>query len=339
MTKLIRQSILWITNGWEDLDHPKDTSLRLMQECLKIGARTFWGDFRTIHSCNGESHLTARAVLGQRQKLSKRVFEFAAPMRCRADDFDTIVYRVDPPIDNAYRHFLQILSRGVAGESSKKTTIINSPEVLLGSTSKIEALAMRAYIPPTLVDSQWEPFLNFGKSTGTTVAKPLHNCNRAGISWLTWSNRSEIRRSQEVLRLLTAGFREPVVLQQQVDGSDIREFRCWYANGAMVASARRDGCRTTTPYRAESFRVSPMNTHEKEVGQAIGDHLRNRRIHLAAADILNGYLLDLNFASPGLVVELERCLKTNVSRRIVETLLDVGDPRPKMTSDRQGPTL
>jgi glutathione synthase len=316
-----RQLILWVTDGWDELDHLRDTSLRLVRECLMLGVAAFWADYRTIHWDNGESFVDVSQVALNGSKLSGDPFVLYGATRCRPADFRAIIYRVDPPVDDAYRHSLQILS-AAAREARGKTTIVNAPGILLGSTSKLEILSMKGFIPPTLVSSQRELLQTFGESHGATVLKPLHQCNSVGISVLGWSAPQEMRRSERALRHLTREFTVPVLLQRRLV-KKLRELRCWYVSGSLIGFAKKSEDPLSNPTSATSFRPCAMTPREIAVSNAVRRHLRQRKIFLAAADILNGYLIDLNFASPGLIVEMEEALNANLSRRIVKGILNL----------------
>jgi glutathione synthase len=316
-------TILWITNPWEELDHPNDTSLRLMRECLAMGAQTFWADYRTVEWCDGGPFVAAAQARATKRQTFAPSFTLSQTRQCRSGDFRVIVYRVDPPVDDAYRHSLQILWAGVRNAHREQSVIVNAPEVLLGSASKLEVLAVNQFVPATLVSSQWDSLQKFGQSHGSTLLKPLHHCNGSGISRLEWSSPEDTRRSELALRHLTREFTEPVVLQQWLAADELREFRCWFLNGGLLAFARKNNDPLAERASVTSFQPCAMNSREIAVSQAVQRHLRRRRICLAAADLLNGFLIDLNFASPGLIVEMEDALNTNLSIPIVEAILSL----------------
>lgn len=106
-------------------------------------------------------------------------------------------------------------------------------------------------------------------------------------------------------------------MQKSVSKTINVEIRCWYLDGDLLASVRRGQSAGHMVTKCFSHRLSP---DEEIIALRIGEYLKRRGIRLAAADILNGYLLELNFASPGLLVETEHATKENLATQIIRRL-------------------
>jgi glutathione synthase/RimK-type ligase-like ATP-grasp enzyme len=65
---------------------------------------------------------------------------------------------------------------------------------------------------------------------------------------------------------------------------------------------------------------SELDEREKQAARKIGRHLRRRKIRLAAVDLIDGLVTDLNFTSPGLITQMETVLGENLARVILERL-------------------
>src|SRR4051794_2920955 len=105
---------LWITDPWDTLDHPRDTTLRLIEESLALGHESFICDVQSIRMEGGTGKkypvvLEARQVSGVFPGRSKAAFRLGEIKTYAPHEFKSLQYRVDPPIDHAYIHPLQLL--------------------------------------------------------------------------------------------------------------------------------------------------------------------------------------------------------------------------------------
>ena len=67
---------LWVLDPWKTLDHPKDTSLRLLQESLSEGHENWICDKNSIRLQNGNVVLDAQKALSVGQERKKNSFRF-----------------------------------------------------------------------------------------------------------------------------------------------------------------------------------------------------------------------------------------------------------------------
>jgi glutathione synthase/RimK-type ligase-like ATP-grasp enzyme len=303
--------MLWITSSWNSLDHPKDTTLRLMQEGLRLGVGTAWAPSNSIHIQNGRTYVWSRRLLEVGERRREVDFRFDRPTRILVEAFASVQMRVDPPIDTTYTNLLKMLA------SNKGPEIVNPASILLESTSKLEVARLSDVAPKTLIASDWKSLLEFGLSHHKTIMKPVHKLNNIGVKLLKWSNKSAVGRSKASISALSRGFRQPVVLQESVALPLDIELRWWYLDGKLLASVQR---RQTRQITAKTCLPHYLSSAELTLSGKISAHLKMRGIRLAAADILNGYLLELNFASPGLLVETEKALEENLSSIIIKRL-------------------
>jgi glutathione synthase len=233
------------------------------------------------------------------------------------DEIEAVLLRVDPPLDLAYLQTLQLLALGRAAQRRSRTTFINPIEVLLASTSKLEVLRIANACPPTVVSREWKRFDIFGRRQGRAIAKPLHSSQSTDVQRLEWRTRRGREEARRVLEALSVGFRHPVMLQQDLTGSD-DELRLWLLDGAPLAIARKAFLRGS---REEiGLCRTRLTAPQKNTVSILGRHLRSRGIRLAAVDMIGGQVIDLNYASPGMLIELEALTDSDLAGRIVRAL-------------------
>ncbi len=313
---------LWITDPWETLDHPRDTTLRLIEESVIQGHENFWCDVKTIRWADGAVTLDARLVETVYPGRAEASFRLGPAKTLSPRDLQSIQYRVDPPVDLAYLQPLQLLELACSVKDSK-TRIENPPRLLALGNEKLEAYSLTGLHPESVVSSQWQTLAAFGKKQKQTVLKPLHQAQSIGVELLDWTTPPSTEAARARIIEATEGYFRPVVLQQYLEAINQGETRLWFLDGKLLAHARK------VP-RAGEFRIDmdqgatlgrcELTPAEKKASLKIGKHLVNRKIRMAAVDLIDGLITDFNFTSPGLIVQMEALLGKNLAGTIIARL-------------------
>lgn len=131
-----RCRLFWITDPWETLVHPMDTTLRLMEEAVSLGVENCWADRASIRWAGDATLVDASRISSVRAGRSANAFAMLAREPLRPADFHRVVYRPDPPVDLAYLHALRMLGMDLdarcAMDGRCSTEIVNPPSVLAG---------------------------------------------------------------------------------------------------------------------------------------------------------------------------------------------------------------
>jgi glutathione synthase len=317
----MKHRILWITDPWTTLDHPKDTTLRLMEESLSLGIPTHWCDLRTIRYQEREVLLDGHALEGVFPGRKEKDFKLGPAQALAPAHFSQIHFRTDPPVDLAYLHPLQLLQLALGERLSAR--VVNPLPVLFGCNEKFQAAVLGELMPASIVSSQWETLNAFGQKRGQAVLKPLHEAQSHGVELLSWKTAEDAAHARELAGQLSGGFARPVILQQYLPGIAEGEQRLWFLDGKLLAYARKKP-------RAGTFKVdmdqggtlvhTDLDARSRKAAAKIGRQLKRQGIRLAAVDLIEGYVTDFNFTSPGLIVPMEQLLGENLARPILEAL-------------------
>lgn len=315
------KKFLWITDPWQTLDHPGDTSLRLAEECLNQGLDTYWCDVKSIRWQQGSvladvSHV--EAVVSCRKDKD---FEMSEPVPSEPREFFSIQYRPDPPVDLAYILPLQLLLLGTWGRKSSHIT--NPPASLVLANEKLEPSVLGDLMPSSLASCQWEVLSAFGHAEGRTVLKPLHDAQSHGVELLDWRSPSGLDQARRMLSQATQNFEKPVLLQKYLSEISAGEIRLWFLDGKLIAYVKRlplPGDFRVNSDRGSAVIKTSLSPKEKKVVPKISKLLKNRKIRLSAVDMVEGFVTDFNFTSPGLIPQIESCLSINLAKPIVKAL-------------------
>ncbi len=313
--------ILWITDPWETLDHRRDTTLRLMEEAKLKGLTQFWSNVRSIRLEGGRVLLDAQKVLSIAPERSPESFRFGKAQVLTPSDVTSIHYRTDPPIDLAYLHPLQLLKLGLTG--TRSTELINPASVLFQLNEKFEASKLGKIMPPSLVSSQWQKLLEFGKKERRTVLKPLFEAQSHGIHLLDWSSSDGIHQAKAKIETLSHEFSTPVLLQRYLEEILEGETRLWFLDGELLATAKKlpiPGDFRVDMDHGSLLAPTQLTRKQKRWVTPIAKHLKTHKIRFAAVDLIGDHLTDFNFTSPGLITLMEKSLQRNLAREIINRL-------------------
>jgi len=319
--------MLWVTDPWHTLDHPKDTSLRLMEEALRLQSkgtplRTYWCDVKSVRIEKGRVLCTAHELGRVHPGRSSQAFDWKTIKPREPHFFDRILYRTDPPVDHAYLHPLQMLHLGA--EKNKTTQIINPSLTLALGNEKFEATRLRAFTPPCVVSSMLSTLIEFGMSEGKSVLKPLFQAQSKGVELLEWETSAQIERSRDILKTATQQETQPVILQRYLAKIQDGEQRLWFLDGKLLACVRKvpkKGSFRIDMDRGGTLEKTRLNSKEQRAARAIGTLLSQHRIRLAAVDLIDGLITDFNHTSPGLLTPMEALLERNLAREVIQALL------------------
>jgi glutathione synthase len=314
--------LLFVTDPWSTLDHPRDTSLRLIEEAVRLGVSCAWADVRSVRWESGAGRLRAWKVASVRSARNARSFKLTGLGDRRPSDFDVVLYRPDPPVDLAYLHPLELVAMDMdqrPREDGRRPELVNPARVLLSRSEKL----VGSFMPPTIVASRWDDLARFGKAEGMTIAKPLHQCQSKDVELVCWSTPPARDHARVVLERLTDGFARPAVLQRFLPGILDGETRVWMVDGVMLAVVRKrssDGSYRIDMDKGGVLVPHTLNEGEERAIASVGAWLRREGVRLAAVDLIDGWVTDLNFTSPGLLTGMETVVGANLARAIVRAL-------------------
>lgn len=295
-------SFLWITDPWSTLDHSKDTTLRLMQEAIKMGIPTFWTASDILFS--GEfPDMVMTADFSNGIPNSFESFRFQPTSLSR---FQQIHDRIDPPVDD---HYCAILD-GLIQRGAREEQILNPPSMLKFQSEKIPPTELMHFAPKmTIVEKEADAFQAeiLFKSDSEIVSKPLNLAQSVGV--MKHPTPQSMEEWNQLCSTLTSGYSQKVLIEEYLPQIHDGETRLWFAGDHFIGALKK------YPKKAD-FRVlidegSKVEAHEltdmeKEMAKEIGASLKNHGVLMAAIDLIGNKICDFNITSPGLLMQLEK---------------------------------
>ncbi|HET6437948.1 MAG TPA: hypothetical protein VFG59_07800 [Anaeromyxobacter sp.] len=311
---------LWVTDAWETLDHPRDTTLRLIQEAISAGEDARWCDAGGLRFESGQVLARCRRVLAASPGREAPAWTLDPTSDLPLSSFDLVLYRVDPPVDRRYLEHLQLLAC-CAGRGGPE--LVNPAEALIRCSDKIGPFRLARLLPPTIVSSSWECLRAFGRAEGRTVLKPLGGAQSRGVQLLDWSTPDGLERARRAVELLSGGLQQPVLLQRFLPEIHDGEKRLWFVDGQLLAHVKKrpvQGTFLIDMDKGSSCLACDLTLAEQRLAVAVGEAFRAEGVRLAAVDTIAGQVTDWNLTSPGMLPTMERVLGRNLAGAVIRSL-------------------
>ncbi|QQR79813.1 MAG: hypothetical protein IPJ69_10770 [Deltaproteobacteria bacterium] len=245
-------------------------------------------------------------------ELQKRHFEiFLTSLedlnKIKPTDFDFILMRKDPPVDQKYLKACRTL------ETFHKTTpVINNPSVIRQWSEKSMILNFPQWIPPTIITKSFRQASIFLKKYGEVVLKPLNSYASKGIRLISSSRDIKNIKTSVMLQAYLAHIKtkgEKRIFM--VDGK---------AHGALLKIPSKKNF-LANPDLGARLSSTTLSLREKKMCREIGQFLKKNGIFFAGLDVIDEHLTEINFTSPGLLWEWNELTKQRHEKKIVNLMI------------------
>ncbi|RYZ62468.1 MAG: hypothetical protein EOP09_18790 [Proteobacteria bacterium] len=316
MSKRVSRKIpkrLFMTDPWDSLGFPNDTTLRIMQESKRLGERAFISDVNTVQWKDGKLTAVVRELKNEPESMAKDSFIWSEEKRQALTPFDQLFYRADPPVDLAYLFPLQLMK---LAELDRSVEIVNPLSALFSRSEKLECLFDPKFTPRTLITSEPTEMLAFLKRESTIVVKPMNTAQSRGVAVVKTPRELKAATQNSTTEINSL----PFVLQSYHASILQGEKRTWWVDGKLLAFAQKvpkTGQSIINMDQGGSVQATPLSAREKRALPAIAQRLKASKIRLAAIDLIDGLVTDYNFTSPGLLIQMEQVLGENLAKKLL----------------------
>ena len=164
----MNKKILIIMDPIESINIKKDTTYQLMLSAAKL-------NYELYYLIPNSLAIKSFEAVGEIAKLdiyhdSENFYKLSSPLKEGISNFDFVLMREDPPVDNNYIYKSFILDL----VKENKTKVINSGFALRNFNEKLITLNFPKYIPDTIVTSNKKDIENFKKKHQKIILKPLN---------------------------------------------------------------------------------------------------------------------------------------------------------------------
>ncbi|MEB3414957.1 glutathione synthase [Alteriqipengyuania sp. WL0013] len=296
-----------------------DSSFALMLAAQARGHEVWHYDVGSLaYETDGtpSGRITAHAAPVRVQRVEGDHFTMGERRRIDlARDIDVVLMRQDPPFHLGYISAAFLLDR------LKGTTLVaNDPREVVNAPEKMFVLDYARFMPPTLIARQLSDLVEFRKTHGAVVVKPLHGnggkaifridedgMNLSALSEVFNQTWPEPHMVQPFLPEVAEGDKRIVLVDGEVTGAINRfpgegEFRSNLAQGGHAEAAELTDC-------------------EQEICAAMGPELKKRGLVFVGIDVIGGkWLTEINVTSPTGIVAIDKFNGTDTPGLIWDAL-------------------
>jgi glutathione synthase len=293
---------LFVMDPITNVNPDKDSTFLLLMEAQARGHTSYVCGIEGLSAegPRGFAHARPVSVMRPAHEGGKHADEGALE-RIAFDDLDVIWMRKDPPVDDAYLFACMLLDRA----DRTRTLVFNDPSNLRVVHEKLWALGYEDLTPKTVVSSRPDVLVDFVKSQGRGVLKPLHLMGGMGVFAFD-ANDKNLRSAAD---LLTLEGKRPAIAQEflpevtrgdkrviLVDGEPI---------GALLRVPRGDDVRSNL-HVGGSAQPGVIDDDDRRIAARIGPTLKALGMFFVGIDVIGGRLTEVNVTSPTGLQEIDR---------------------------------
>lgn len=317
-------NICFIMYPWDKVEPEKDSTLRMIHECMKRGHRTVVATpagltmrrsvtnvFGKVLSVEGKFPTTSQSLY-KKVKVKEKMLPLAG--------FDVIFMRANPPIDSLMLNFLDSVKEDVF--------ILNDIQGLREANNKLYTASLdedaHDFIPITHVSKNKEYLKRVIKESADDkmILKPLDGMGGSGVIVV---EKSATQNINSLLDFYISpgkdGVSNYVILQEYIEGADQGDVRVLMLNGEPIGAMKRvpaaDDHRSNVS-AGGSVKKHTLSKEEKTLCKTIGARLVQDGLYFVGLDIINGKLIEVNVCSPGGIVNINKLNKTKLQSKVID---------------------
>lgn len=233
-------------------------------------------------------------------------------------EFDVVLMRKDPPVDMAYIAATWLLDQVRAAG----VCVLNAPETLRNMNEKLSIVQFADLAPPLLVSALRDDLEGFLAEYNEMVIKPLDRMGGA----LVYRLRRDDADLASTIESVTHQGTVPVMAQRFLPEVTEGDRRLLLIDGELIPDVAvripKAGEFRANLAQGGSLRVEPANDRDREIADRLGAPLRDAGVCFAGADVVGGWLTEINITSPTCIREVEAHTGQAVAMRFWDAVAD-----------------
>lgn len=233
-------------------------------------------------------------------------------------EFDVVLMRKDPPVDMAYIAATWLLDQVRAAG----VCVLNAPETLRSMNEKLSIVQFADLAPPLLVSARRDDLERFLAEYNEMVIKPLDRMGGA----LVYRLRRDDADLASIIESVTHQGTVPVMAQRFIPEVTEGDRRLLLIDGELIPDVAvripKAGEFRANLAQGGTLRVEPANDRDREIAELLGAPLRDAGVCFAGADVVGGWLTEINITSPTCIREVEAHTGQAVAMRFWDAVAD-----------------
>lgn len=290
------------------------TNFWLVKEFLSRNNNVFISTNNRLYLKNAEPF----SICFSAYQENGNIFYKKESLDMKINDFDLVMFRSDPPVDNDYINATYIL------DFAKDTMVINNPTSIRNFNEKLHTTLFSEYMPKHIVTASKEKIEEFLSECGEIILKPLNKCFGSGVMYLHQGDPN----TRSIINGMTNDENSVVMVQQFIPAVKYGDKRVLTLGENVL-----DECVMKLP-TSDDFKFNTHNDNfvkkgvlsetEKNNFQKVAKILNSMGIYMAGLDVIDGQIIEINVTSPCYFIkEINNNFCTNIEKEICDYILSL----------------
>ena len=308
------KKVLVIMDPIESINVEKDTTYQLMLSAQNIGHALYYLMPGTLAIRSLEPVGMAARIKITKDKTP--FYNLSDKLDYILSDFDYILMRQDPPVDNNYIYKTYILDL----IKNYETKVINTGYSLRNYNEKLIILNFPEHIPDTIVTSDKKNLENFKKNHKKIILKPLNLMGGRSIYFI-----ENIDKNLNVIfEDMTNLGKNYIIAQEYLEDVNKGDKRIIVINGKVIkesvirVSNNKD--HRSNIATGGSIKKYILNKEEIKICENVAKFLKEKNIFFAGIDMIGNKITEINITSPTCLVEINKFHNKDIGKFFWEQL-------------------
>ncbi len=233
------------------------------------------------------------------------------------EEFDTVFFRPDPPVDINYINATYILSM----VNPKKTLVLNSPDAIRNKNEKLYINDFPSLAPKNIVTSDVKFIREFLKENKEIIIKPLNRCFSSGVFYLYYGDKN----TNTIINTATDNGKTTVMVQEylpEIKNGDKRLiFICGEILEYCVQKVATNDDFKFNEHCDANLKLGSITKEEKTIENVISKKLLSDGVIMAGLDTIGAKIIEINITSPCFFIkEINSLYGINLEKIIADKL-------------------
>jgi len=233
------------------------------------------------------------------------------------NDFDTIFFRPDPPVDIDYINASYILSY----VDNPNTIIMNSPQAIREKNEKLYVNEFQDIIPDNIVSSDEKIIKEFLFEKKEIIIKPTNRCFSSGVFYLNDNDKN----INAILSTATNNYKTAVMVQEFLPEIKYGDKRLIYVCGKIfeycVSKVATNNDFKFNEHNASTLKFAQLSEEERKIENIVKDKFEHDGIYFAGLDVIAGKVIEINITSPCFFInEINNIFNISFEKMIIDRI-------------------
>ena len=308
------KKVLIIMDPIESINIKKDTTYQLILSAQEYGHEVFYLTPETLSvNSNGPVGEISKLIINAQENP---FFKISNTKSCKLSEFDYVLMRKDPPVDNNFIYITHILD----SIDKKNTKVINSGFSLRNHNEKLITLNFPKHAPESLVTCNKREIEKFRDLHKNIILKPLNLMGGRSVYFLEERDKN----FNVIFEEITNMGKNYILAQRYIPEAVNGDVRIIVINGevykeAVIRKPNRNDHRSNLA-SGGTIEKYLLNKNEINICSEIANFLRNEKIYFAGIDMIGSKITEINITSPTCISEINNFHDINLGIKFWEKI-------------------